>query len=145
MTTTSGASTSFFQCVILSFSGRYIVTPNAGPRGMTPNAEFLAVVEALYPKDARLVLGCRSGQRSMRAADVLSGAGYTGLVAKRATAPQALVVRSGYILTRTTVAARTSRRTAGQGSAIPHARRTSSAHFRRPLSVYRVRKSIRAS
>ena len=57
---------------------------HAGPRGMTPNPEFLAVVEALYPKDARLVLGCRSGQRSMRAADVLQGAGYTGLVDQRA-------------------------------------------------------------
>ena len=57
---------------------------HAGPRGMTPNPDFQAVVEALYPKDARLVLGCRSGQRSMRAADVLSAAGYTGLVDQRA-------------------------------------------------------------
>src|ERR1700733_8748233 len=57
---------------------------NAGPRGMAPNPDFLSVVEALYPKDARLVVGCRSGQRSMRAAEMMSAAGYTGLVDQRA-------------------------------------------------------------
>ncbi len=28
-----------------------------GPTGLAPNPEFLAVVEGLYPKDAKLVLG----------------------------------------------------------------------------------------
>ena len=37
-----------------------------------------------FSRDAKLVLGCRSGQRSMRAAEALLGAGYTGLVEQRA-------------------------------------------------------------
>lgn len=57
---------------------------HAGPRGMTPNPDFLPVVEALYARDARLVVGCRSGQRSMRAAEMMIAAGYTGLVDQRA-------------------------------------------------------------
>jgi rhodanese-related sulfurtransferase len=57
---------------------------HAGPRGMSPNADFVAVVEALHPRDARLVLGCRSGQRSMRAAEMLVAAGYTNIVDQRA-------------------------------------------------------------
>ncbi len=57
---------------------------NAGPRGMAPNEDFLAVMTALYPKDAKLVLGCRSGQRSMRAAEQLVAAGYSGVVEQRA-------------------------------------------------------------
>jgi rhodanese-related sulfurtransferase len=57
---------------------------NAGPRGMAPNPEFMNVVEALYPKDAKLVLGCRSGGRSLRAAEMLAAAGYTNVVDQRA-------------------------------------------------------------
>ena len=57
---------------------------HAGPRGMAPNPEFLAVVEAVYAKDARLVVGCRSGQRSMRAAEMMVAAGYTGVIDQRA-------------------------------------------------------------
>ena len=53
-------------------------------RGMAPNPDFLEVVTSLYPKDAKLVLGCRSGQRSMRAAEILAGAGYTSVVDQRA-------------------------------------------------------------
>ncbi len=57
---------------------------HAGPRGMSPNPDFVAVVEALYPRDARLVVGCKSGQRSARAADMLAAAGYGSLVDQRA-------------------------------------------------------------
>jgi rhodanese-related sulfurtransferase len=57
---------------------------HAGPRGMQPNPEFIDVMQALYPKDAKLVVGCRSGQRSMRAADLLTKAGYTKVVDQRA-------------------------------------------------------------
>jgi rhodanese-related sulfurtransferase len=56
----------------------------AGPRGMEPNLEFLDIMQALWPKEAKLVLGCRSGQRSMRAAEMLVAAGYTNLVDQRA-------------------------------------------------------------
>jgi rhodanese-related sulfurtransferase len=50
-----------------------------GPAGMAPNAAFLAAVERTFAKDARLVLGCKSGGRSQQAARVLESAGYTAL------------------------------------------------------------------
>jgi rhodanese-related sulfurtransferase len=50
---------------------------------MTPNPDFLDVVQAHFPKDARLVLGCRSGQRSARATELLLQAGYTTVVNMR--------------------------------------------------------------
>lgn len=55
-----------------------------GPRGMEPNPDFLDVFLALHPKDAKLVLGCRAGQRSLRAAELLSAAGYLDVVDQRA-------------------------------------------------------------
>jgi rhodanese-related sulfurtransferase len=56
----------------------------AGALGMSPNPHFLAVVEALYPKDAKLVVGCKAGGRSLRAAEMMTAAGYTGVVDQRA-------------------------------------------------------------
>ncbi|MCC6649250.1 MAG: rhodanese-like domain-containing protein [Polyangiaceae bacterium] len=53
---------------------------HAGPGGMTPNPEFLAAMQRAFPVDARLLLGCRSGARSLRAAEALAAAGYTDLV-----------------------------------------------------------------
>ncbi|MFT3767989.1 MAG: rhodanese-like domain-containing protein [Minicystis sp.] len=55
-----------------------------GPAGLSPNPEFLAVIEGLYPKDAKLVLGCRSGARSLRATEMLMASGYTSVVDQRA-------------------------------------------------------------
>jgi rhodanese-related sulfurtransferase len=49
------------------------------PGGMTPNPDFPAVVEASLPKDAKLVIGCKSGGRSARACDILSQMGYTNV------------------------------------------------------------------
>src|SRR5262245_27074927 len=55
-----------------------------GPMGMSPNPAFLDVMQRNFPKDAKLVLGCRSGGRSLQAAQVLAAAGYTDLVDQRA-------------------------------------------------------------
>lgn len=55
-----------------------------GPRGMAQNPDFLAVVEALYPKDQKLVVGCLAGGRSLAAARMLIGAGYTQIIDQRA-------------------------------------------------------------
>ena len=55
-----------------------------GPAGMTPNADFLAVMEKSFPKDARLVLGCKAGGRSQRAAGMLEAAGYASVVDQKA-------------------------------------------------------------
>ncbi|HVG20676.1 MAG TPA: rhodanese-like domain-containing protein [Blastocatellia bacterium] len=51
--------------------------------GMTPNEDFPAVVEANLPKDAKLVVGCKTGMRSARACDVLSQIGYTNVTNMR--------------------------------------------------------------
>lgn len=57
---------------------------NAGPGGMSPNPDFVRVMNGLFAKDAKLVVGCRSGVRSMRAAELLVAAGFTGVVDQRA-------------------------------------------------------------
>ena len=55
-----------------------------GPSGLTPNPDFLAVMEANFAKDRALVIGCKSGGRSLKAADLLVRAGYTNVVDQRA-------------------------------------------------------------
>jgi rhodanese-related sulfurtransferase len=54
------------------------------PTGMQPNAEFVDVVTAVFPLDSKLVLGCRSGNRSLRAAEILLQVGYADVVDQRA-------------------------------------------------------------
>lgn len=44
---------------------------------MAMNPEFLRVVEAHIPKDTKIVVGCASGGRSQRAAELLTQAGYS--------------------------------------------------------------------
>lgn len=48
-------------------------------RGMIANQDFPAVVDKVFPKDARIIVGCKSGQRSAQAADVLTRMGYRNL------------------------------------------------------------------
>src|ERR1700753_4523583 len=50
---------------------------------MAPNADFQQVVEANFPRDAKLVLGCKAGGRSLQAAALLEAAGYTSVVDMR--------------------------------------------------------------
>ncbi|HEY6561085.1 MAG TPA: rhodanese-like domain-containing protein [Polyangiaceae bacterium] len=45
--------------------------------GMQENSEFLQVMQSAFAKDARLVVGCRSGVRSRRAAGLLIQAGFS--------------------------------------------------------------------
>ncbi len=47
--------------------------------GMVPNPEFTKVVEANIPKDASLLVGCRTGGRSARAVEILAQMGYQNL------------------------------------------------------------------
>jgi rhodanese-related sulfurtransferase len=54
----------------------------AGGR-MAPNAAFQAVVAANYPTDAKIVIGCKAGGRSLQAATLLEAAGYTNVVDMR--------------------------------------------------------------
>lgn len=47
---------------------------------MAANPDFQAVVEASFPRDAKLVIGCKSGGRSLQAASLLSSLGYQHIV-----------------------------------------------------------------
>ncbi|GIL57853.1 hypothetical protein Vafri_13079 [Volvox africanus] len=49
--------------------------------GMSPNPAFLSEVQRVFPKkDESLVVGCKSGRRSLMAIEQLSQAGYSNLV-----------------------------------------------------------------
>jgi rhodanese-related sulfurtransferase len=56
----------------------------AAPGGMTPNAEFLPVMVGLFAKDRAIVLSCKSGSRSLKAAALLEADGFTCVVDQRA-------------------------------------------------------------
>jgi rhodanese-related sulfurtransferase len=50
---------------------------------MAPNADFQRVVEANFAKDAKIVVGCKAGGRSLQAATLMEAAGYTSVVDMR--------------------------------------------------------------
>jgi rhodanese-related sulfurtransferase len=50
---------------------------------MAPNPDFQRVVTANFAKDAKLVVGCKAGGRSLQAAGLLEAAGYTSVVDMR--------------------------------------------------------------
>lgn len=43
---------------------------------MMPNREFLQVVQGNFSPDAKLLIGCQVGGRSVQAAQILAGSGY---------------------------------------------------------------------
>ena len=53
-----------------------VLLPDQSGRLSQLNQDFLSVVDAIFSKDAPVVLGCQSGMRSQRAADLLTQAGY---------------------------------------------------------------------
>src|SRR6266446_1057891 len=56
-----------------------VVFPDPVTRQMAVNREFLPTIEKHFARDARLVLGCQSGGRAQRAAEILEAAGYTDI------------------------------------------------------------------
>ena len=44
---------------------------------MQPNQEFLRVVQANYPPETKLMIGCQVGGRSSQAAQLLAASGYS--------------------------------------------------------------------
>ena len=54
----------------------------SGP-GLAPNPNFLEDVRGAFAADAKLITGCRRGGRTMRAAQILVGAGFTDVVDMR--------------------------------------------------------------
>lgn len=51
-----------------------------GPGGRSFNENFVAEVKAQFATDASIVIGCRSGARSLAALQILEGEGYTDIV-----------------------------------------------------------------
>jgi rhodanese-related sulfurtransferase len=47
-----------------------------GPGGMTANPEFLSVMQQAFGKAEKLVIGCKAGGRSKKAAEQLAQAGF---------------------------------------------------------------------
>ncbi len=52
--------------------------------GMSPNPDFVRVMKAAFSTDAKIVVGCKAGGRSLRAAQMLLAEGYTNVVDQRA-------------------------------------------------------------
>jgi rhodanese-related sulfurtransferase len=57
---------------------------HSGPSGMTPNPDFVSVASAAYAKDQKIIVGCKAGGRSLKAADALTAAGFTNIIDQRA-------------------------------------------------------------
>lgn len=51
---------------------------------LEPNPDFLAVMANAFAKDAPLIVGCKMGGRSARAANALAVAGFTRILDQRA-------------------------------------------------------------
>ncbi len=51
---------------------------------MAPNPKFLETMQARFAKDAKIIVGCKAGGRSMRAARALEAAGFTNILDQRA-------------------------------------------------------------
>jgi rhodanese-related sulfurtransferase len=53
-----------------------VVFPNPATRQMTPNPDFVRIVEANFPKDKKIIVGCQVGMRSQFAGDLLAQNGF---------------------------------------------------------------------
>jgi rhodanese-related sulfurtransferase len=57
---------------------------HAAGGGMSPNPDFVRVMRAAFPKDAKIIVGCKAGARSLRAAQTLLAEGFTNVLDQRA-------------------------------------------------------------
>lgn len=53
-----------------------LLEPDEDTGQMAPNPDFVRVMQANFPRDSRLLVGCMVGGRSMRAAQMLEAFGY---------------------------------------------------------------------
>ena len=56
----------------------------AGKSGMSPNSKFMEEVCKAFPRDAKIVVGCASGGRSVGACGLMEMSGYKDLLEQRA-------------------------------------------------------------
>jgi rhodanese-related sulfurtransferase len=52
---------------------------HAGSGGLTPNPDFLSVMQQAFGAGEKLIIGCKAGGRSKKAADQLAQAGFSEL------------------------------------------------------------------
>ena len=65
---------------------------------LVPNPDFLQQVQSQYGQDSKIICGCKSGGRSARAAEILSGAGYSRVLNMRGGFGGARDPQSGEVL-----------------------------------------------
>jgi rhodanese-related sulfurtransferase len=53
-----------------------VVNPDQARGQMTPNPDFVRIVQARFPKEKKIIVGCQAGGRSQYAADLLTQAGF---------------------------------------------------------------------
>jgi rhodanese-related sulfurtransferase len=51
---------------------------------MAPNPDFLRAMNASFGKDAKIIVGCKVGNRSLRAAQMLLADGFSHVLEQRA-------------------------------------------------------------
>ncbi len=56
----------------------------AGSVNIPLGDDFVRAVEAKFAKDAKIIVGCKAGGRSLRAANALIAAGFTNVLDQRA-------------------------------------------------------------
>lgn len=56
---------------------------NMTAMGMSPNPDFVQEVDAQIPKDARVIVGCKSGGRSAKACEIMTQMGYADVANMR--------------------------------------------------------------
>ena len=54
------------------------------PGGMQPNPSFVDAMKKAFDADAKIIVGCKSGGRSAKAAQLLEAQGFTAVVDQRA-------------------------------------------------------------
>lgn len=57
---------------------------NLGASGMSPNSRFIEEVTRAFPHDSKIIVGCKSGGRSVSAVALMEMAGYKDLLEQRA-------------------------------------------------------------
>jgi rhodanese-related sulfurtransferase len=57
-----------------------VFEPDEDSGQMAPNPDFIRVMQANFATDAKLLVGCQAGMRSLRAAQMLDAFGYTNIV-----------------------------------------------------------------
>jgi rhodanese-related sulfurtransferase len=55
-----------------------------GPAGTTANTEFVPLILKAFSREAKIIVGCAQGVRSLRAAEMLAAAGFGHVVEMRA-------------------------------------------------------------